>query len=61
MEGRRVFEHLTVEENLIVGAHTRKDRHNIKADLQKCIITFRSFICYAIAKQDIYRVENSKC
>ncbi|GAC91002.1 branched-chain amino acid ABC transporter ATP-binding protein [Anoxybacillus flavithermus NBRC 109594] len=35
MEGRRVFEHLTVEENLIVGAHTRKDRQNIKADLQK--------------------------
>ena len=24
-EGRRVFENLTVEENLIVGAHTRKD------------------------------------
>jgi branched-chain amino acid transport system ATP-binding protein len=24
MEGRRVFEHLTVEENLIAGAHTRR-------------------------------------
>ncbi len=35
MEGRRVFEHLSVEENLIAGAHTRKDRGNIKGDLQK--------------------------
>lgn len=34
MEGRRVFEHLTVEENLIAGAHTRKDRHNLKKDIQ---------------------------
>jgi branched-chain amino acid transport system ATP-binding protein len=35
MEGRRVFKHLSVEENLIAGAHTRKDRSNIKSDLQK--------------------------
>lgn len=34
MEGRRVFEHLTVEENLIAGAHTRKDRSNIKSDIE---------------------------
>jgi branched-chain amino acid transport system ATP-binding protein len=25
MEGRRVFEHLTVHENLVAGAHTRRD------------------------------------
>src|SRR5512139_1978371 len=32
MEGRRVFEHLTVEENLIAGSYTRRDgnvRENI--------------------------------
>ena len=34
MEGRRVFEHLTVEENLRAGAYTRKDRHNIKRDME---------------------------
>lgn len=33
MEGRRVFEHLTVEENLIAGAFTRKDRGSVKSDL----------------------------
>jgi branched-chain amino acid transport system ATP-binding protein len=33
MEGRRVFEHLTVEENLRAGAHTR-GRANLKPDLE---------------------------
>jgi branched-chain amino acid transport system ATP-binding protein len=33
MEGRRVFEHLTVEENLIAGAYTRKDRTHLKQDM----------------------------
>lgn len=33
MEGRRVFEHLTVEENLIAGSYTWKDRRNLKKDL----------------------------
>ena len=34
MEGRRVFEHLTVEENLIAGAYTRKDRTHLKQDME---------------------------
>ena len=33
MEGRRVFEHLTVEENLQAGAYTRRDRSEIRADI----------------------------
>ena len=36
MEGRRCFEHLTVEENLLTGAYTRKDgRAAVHADLDK--------------------------
>jgi branched-chain amino acid transport system ATP-binding protein len=35
MEGRRLFEHLTVEENLLVGAYARDDAHGIRADLEK--------------------------
>jgi branched-chain amino acid transport system ATP-binding protein len=34
MEGRRVLEHLSVEENLLVGAYTRKDRAEIKRDME---------------------------
>ena len=34
IEGRRVFEHLTVEQNLKVGAHLRKDRRSIKDGLE---------------------------
>jgi branched-chain amino acid transport system ATP-binding protein len=33
MEGRRVFEHLTAEENLLAGAHTRRDLREIRRDL----------------------------
>ena len=36
MEGRHCFEHLTVEENLLTGAYTRKDgRRGIADDLEK--------------------------
>jgi branched-chain amino acid transport system ATP-binding protein len=34
LEGRRVFEHLTVEENLNVGAFARRDRRAVKTDLE---------------------------
>jgi branched-chain amino acid transport system ATP-binding protein len=34
MEGRQAFEDLTVEENLLVGAHTVKSRKQIKKDLE---------------------------
>ena len=40
MEGRRIFEDLTVEENLACGAYTRRDRQGVKADLDKCFHYF---------------------
>ena len=41
MEGRHCFEHLTVEENLMTGAYTRKDgRAAIAADLEKVYTYF---------------------
>src|SRR4030095_8561421 len=33
MEGRHVFEHLTVEENLLTGAYTRRNGQSVTADL----------------------------
>ena len=35
MEGHRLFEHLTVEENLLVGAYARGDGSGVKRDLQR--------------------------
>jgi branched-chain amino acid transport system ATP-binding protein len=34
IEGRRVFEHLTVEQNLKVGAHMRKSKRSVKEGLE---------------------------
>jgi branched-chain amino acid transport system ATP-binding protein len=34
LEGRHVFEHLTAEENLLVGANNRRDRRAVKQDLE---------------------------
>jgi branched-chain amino acid transport system ATP-binding protein len=35
MEGRRLFEHLTVEENLAVGAYSRTDKSQVREDLER--------------------------
>lgn len=35
MEGRRILEHLTVEENLLVGAYRRKDKKEVKEDIER--------------------------
>ena len=34
-EGRRVLEHLTTEENLIVGAHTRRDGTSVRQGIER--------------------------
>jgi branched-chain amino acid transport system ATP-binding protein len=34
LEGRKVFEHLNSEENLIAGAHTRSDSSAVRKDLE---------------------------
>ncbi len=35
MEGRRVLEHLSVEQNLMVGSHLRRDRLGIERDMNR--------------------------
>jgi len=39
-EGRRVFANMSVQENLELGAFTRKDKQGIKDDLEKVFIRF---------------------
>ena len=40
-EGREVFEELSVKENLLMGAYTRKDRHNIAKDFDRIYSYFQ--------------------
>jgi len=40
MEGRRVFEHLTVEENLLTGAYTRRNGRPLQDDLERVYAYF---------------------
>jgi branched-chain amino acid transport system ATP-binding protein len=40
MEGRHVFEHLTVEENLLTGGYTRRDRDGLARDLDRVYTYF---------------------
>jgi len=39
-EGREVFEELTVRENLMMGAYTRRDRSGIKKDVEQMFVHF---------------------
>ncbi len=39
-EGRRVFAQQTVEENLVLGAYSRKDKDGIQSDLEEVFQTF---------------------
>ena len=39
-EGRRVFENLTVEENLIAGAHTRRNQADLRAGIDRAYASF---------------------
>ena len=40
MEGRHCFAHLTIEENLMTGSYTRKDKGEISANLEKVYTYF---------------------
>src|SRR3954468_16481959 len=39
-EGRRVFENLTVEENLVAGAHIRRNRADLRAGIERAYASF---------------------
>jgi len=39
-EGRHIFPNLTVDENLLLGAYTRKDRDGVKKDREHCFELF---------------------
>ena len=52
-EGRKVFQDLTVKENLMIGAHTPSDRKRIKQDIEKDL---RLFSGLGRAKEPLGRI-----
>jgi branched-chain amino acid transport system ATP-binding protein len=44
MEGRHVFEHLTIEENLLTGAYTRRDGGSATRDLERVYAYFPKLV-----------------
>ena len=62
MEGRHCFEHLTVEENLLTGAYTRKDgRKGISDDLELVYQYFPRLKERGPVRRVIPRVVSSRC
>ena len=49
-EGREVFDELTIRENLLMGAYTRKDKHDIDDDFD------RVFNYFPILKNRLYQL-----
>jgi len=39
-EGRRVFPHMSIRDNLMMGAYTRRDRQGIQRDLERILTRF---------------------
>jgi branched-chain amino acid transport system ATP-binding protein len=60
-EGRHVFGHLTVEENLLVGSYNRKDRRAIKNDMDIVYQYFPRLKGLHKILPGTFRVESSKC
>src|SRR5947208_12120962 len=46
-EGRRVFEHLTTEENLVAGAHIQSDRRRVAGGIERVYQYFPGLKCGA--------------
>jgi len=61
LEGRRVFEHLTAEENLLVGAYQRHDRRAVRQDMEMVYEYFPDSRRCVTTLLAIFRAANSKC
>jgi branched-chain amino acid transport system ATP-binding protein len=61
MEGRRVFEDLTVDENLIAGGHTNKSRIKMKQDMAVVYDYFPRLKNEEIPLPDMSAGVNSRC
>ena len=61
MEGRHVFEHLTVEENLLTGAYTRRNGQAITDDLDLVSTLLPAADRAARSRPGTSRAASSRC
>ena len=60
-EGRRVFENLTAEENLIAGAHIQRGFPGVQDGIDVSIAIFRCSRSAVISSPDICPAASSRC
>jgi branched-chain amino acid transport system ATP-binding protein len=60
-EGRRVFEDLNVMENIMIGAHTRTDRRQVKRDIENIFGYFRCWQAEKTSLPYFFPAGNSRC
>lgn len=60
-EGRRVFPRTSVMDNLLLGAYSRKDKENVKGDLNKIFEMFPRLLERKTSWQAPYPAANSRC
>jgi branched-chain amino acid transport system ATP-binding protein len=60
-EGRGTFLRLSVEENLQLGAMTRKGNHEIAADIEQIYVNFPRLRNAAGSRRALCRAANNKC
>jgi branched-chain amino acid transport system ATP-binding protein len=61
MEGRHVFEHLTVEENLLTGGYTQRNAEALKRDLDLVYTYFPGSPSGGPPRPGIFRAVSSRC
>jgi len=61
MEGRHVFEHLTVEENLLTGAYTRRENAAARKDLDLVYTYFPVWWSAGASGPATSRAGSSRC
>ena len=60
-EGRQLFDRMTVQDNLLMGAFRRDDKTAVERDLKKCMCSFRAYRSVAVSWREACRAVNSKC
>jgi branched-chain amino acid transport system ATP-binding protein len=60
-EGRQLFDRMSVQDNLLMGAFRRDDKGRSHATWKKCMCSFRAYQSATVSWREACRAVNSKC